>query len=91
MASGNNAQDDHESISRMADRLDLKGRARTDYIHKHMTGLGHKAVVQYTDAEEDDDDDAGGFFSSNRNRNRNRRRRSRDDDDDDDYPFGGRD
>lgn len=82
--SKNDAASDHESISRMADRLKLKGRARTDYIHKHMTGLGHKAQVQYVDNDDDNDDDGGGFFGSRRSR------RSRDDDDDD-YPFGGRD
>lgn len=77
--SDDDVQADHESISGMADRLKLKGRARQDYIHKHMTGLGHKPQVTYTASDDDDDDDSSGFFGRKRNRS------SRDDDDD--YPF----
>jgi hypothetical protein len=73
------AQSDYESVSRMADRMKLKGRARTDYIHKHMTTLGHRAVINYVEADDDDESDGGGFFGSSKRRNR--------DDDDDDYPF----
>jgi len=74
---------DHETVAGMADRLGLKGKARTNYIHRHMTGLGHRPQVTYTAGEDDDDDDAGGFFGSRSRRSRSRRS----DDDDDDYPF----
>lgn len=69
------ASSDHVTVSEMADRLKLKGRAREDYIHRHMTRLGHKAVTNYVDKDDDDDDDESGFFR--------RKRRNRDDDDDD--------
>lgn len=71
------AATDHETVGAMADRLKLKGKARDDYIHRHMTRLGHRAVTQYVDRDDDDDDDESGFFG------RRRRRSPRDDDDDD--------
>jgi hypothetical protein len=66
-----------DSVNAMADRLKLKGRERTKYVHDHMTRGGYRAVPQYVPAEdnEDDDDDDTPFFSR-------RRHRSRDDDDD---------
>lgn len=77
MADKPDAATDHESVTTMAERLGLKGEAKRDYIHKHMRKLGHRAVVNYVDADDDDDEDSSGFFG------RKRRRSSRDDDDDD--------
>jgi len=73
------AATDHESVSAMADRLSLKGSARTDYIGRHMKGLGHRAVTNWVDDDENDD---GGFFGS---RSGSRSRRSGHDDDDDGF------
>ena len=75
-----------DSVSSMADRLKLKGKERTTYIHEHMTRGGYKAVPNYVKADDDDDDDDSGspFFGSRRgNRSGSRRSRRRDDDDDD--------
>ena len=77
MADKSDAAADHESVAALADRMGLKGEARRTYIHKHMTKLGHKAVVNYVDNDDDDDDDETGFFGRRRRRNS-----SRDDDDD---------
>jgi len=67
-----------DAVSDMADRLGLKGRDRTRYVHEHMTRGGYKAVPNYVKADDDDDDDDDGspFFGKQRSR------RSRDDDDD---------
>jgi hypothetical protein len=46
---------DFESVSKMADRLKLKGKDREDYIHDHMTGLGYKARRTYFKGDDDDD------------------------------------
>jgi hypothetical protein len=76
----------YDSVSNMADRLKLKGKERTTYIHEHMTRGGYKAVPNYVKADDDDDDDDSGspFFGSRRgNRSGSRRSRRRDDDDDD--------
>ena len=76
------AEDDDdlmESVTRMADRLKIKGSERQKYIHEHMTRGGYKAVPNYVKADDDEEEDKGsGFFSGG---NRSRRRR-RDDDDD---------
>lgn len=76
------AEDDDdlmESVTRMADRLKIKGSERQKYIHEHMTRGGYKAVPNYVKADGDEEDEKGsGFFSGG---NRSRRRR-RDDDDD---------
>ena len=77
---------DLESVSGMADRMGLKDKTRDNYIHRHMTSLGHRPQTSYIpggDDDDDDDDDDGGFFGSSRNRNKpsNRGRRSNNDDD----------
>jgi hypothetical protein len=70
-----------DTVSSMADRIGLKGKERTSYIHEHMTRSGYRAVPNYVkdDGDDDDDDDSGGFFRGSDKR----RSRSRDDDDDD--------
>lgn len=79
--------DDFTSVSAMADRLKLKGKDRTKYIHDHMTGFGYRMVPSYVRADDDDDDDGGGGrFFGGRSRSSSRNRRSGDDDDDA-YPF----
>jgi hypothetical protein len=82
----------HDSVSAMADRIGLKGRDRTQYIHEHMTRGGYRAVPQYVKDEGDDDDEGGSGFFGGRSRSRGGRdrdddrrsgsRRKRDDDDD---------
>jgi hypothetical protein len=73
-----------DSVTAMAERLGLKGKERTTYIHEHMTRSGYRAVPQYVKADDDDDDDGGsGFFGSGRKRKPSGHKRSRDDDDDD--------
>ena len=74
------SQADYESLAKTADRMGLKGRDRTKYIHDHMTRFGYKPVTSYVDPEDGDDDDSS-FFGRSSRRRRNR------DDDDDDYPF----
>jgi hypothetical protein len=76
--------DDYASVAAMADRLKLKGRDRSKYIHDHMTGFGYKMVPSYV-KDDDDDSDSSRFFGS-RSRSSSRSRRSGDDDDDS-YPF----
>ena len=76
--------DDYASVSRMADRLKLKGRERSKYIHDHMTGFGYRMVPSYV-RDDDDDRDAGGRFFGG-SRSSSRRSRSGDDDEDN-YPF----
>lgn len=76
--------EDHESVSRMADRLKLKkgSRERDRYIHDHMTGLGYRMVPSYVKPDDDDDDDeSGGRFRFRGSRSRSRSS------DDDGYPF----
>jgi hypothetical protein len=87
MASRNDKSedDDYASVSAMADRLKLKGKDRTKYIHDHMTGFGYRMVPSYVRADDDDDDDNGGRFFG-RSRSSSRSRRSADDEDDS-YPF----
>lgn len=69
------ADTDLEHVTKMADRLGLKGSERDEYIHRHMRGFGYKSRRSYF-RPDDDDDKSGGFFG--------KRRRSDDDDDDDD-------
>lgn len=73
-----NDDDLHDRVSEMADRLGLKGRERTTYIHEHMTRGGYKAVPQYVKGDEDDDEDdsRSPFFRGSS------RRGGHDDDDD---------
>jgi hypothetical protein len=86
----------YDTVSAMADRLELTGRERTTYIHEHMTRGGYKAVPQYVRGDDDDDDDSGGssFFGSGRRRrsggdDRGKRRgQSRSNRDDDDWYSG---
>lgn len=88
MAGRNDKDDENEdyaSVTRMADRLKLKGRDRSKYIHDHMTGFGYRMVPSYV--REDDDNDSDTRFFGGRSRSSSRSRRSRDDDDDDGYPF----
>lgn len=75
-----------DEISSMADRLGLKGEARTNYIHDHMVQLGYDAV-QSRDSyvrrqEEPDQGSTGrwGFGSGGRNQGR-QGGRNRDNDD----------
>lgn len=75
-----NAQDDHDAVIAMADRLGLTGTARRNYVHKHMTGFGHRAVINYVEGGDDDDDDDGGFFSGGGNRRRSGGSRHSDED-----------
>jgi S-adenosylmethionine:tRNA-ribosyltransferase-isomerase (queuine synthetase) len=77
-----------DSVNAMADRLKLKGKERTTYVHEHMTRSGYRAVPNYVKSEDDDDDDDGGstFFgkrSGSGSGSGSRRSRSRRDDDDD--------
>jgi hypothetical protein len=67
------ADKDLESVTAAADRLGLKGKDRTEYIHKHMTGYGYRSRRTYYEPD-DDDSGGGGFFG--------RGRRDRDDDED---------
>ena len=80
----NDKEDDlYESVSRMAERLGLKGSEKGKYIHEHMTRGGYKAVPNYVLADDgDDDDDKGSGFFGGGGRSRSRQRRNRDDDDD---------
>jgi hypothetical protein len=83
-----------DTVSGMADRLELKGKERQTYVHEHMTRGGYRMEPSYVKGDPDDDDDDGGsgFFGSNRNRSgsgsrndsrsRSRSRRSRGNDDD---------
>ena len=73
--------DDFAAVSRMADRLKLKGRDRAKYVHDHMTGFGYRMVPSYV-RDEDDDRDTSRFFGGKSGRSR----RS-DGDEDDGYPF----
>jgi hypothetical protein len=87
-----NDQEDYESVSAMADRLKLKGRERSRYIHDHMTSFGYRMVPSYVRDEDEEDDDGGRFrFGGSRPKTRERssqrRTRRSDDDDDDGYPF----
>jgi hypothetical protein len=68
-----------DSVTSMADRMGLKGRERTSYIHEHMTRSGYRAVPNYVkdEGDDDDDDEPSGFFRGSRSRGS----RSRDDDD----------
>lgn len=62
-----------DSVSAMADRIGLKGREKSRYVHEHMTRGGYRAVPSYVpadDEDDDEDDDNGGFFGG-----RGRRRR----------------
>lgn len=52
--------EDFDTVSRMAQRLKLKGRERDRYIDQHMRGLGYQSVPTYVKADDDDDDDDGG-------------------------------
>lgn len=76
MAKNEDEDDLQEQVEAMADRLGLKGRDRTRYVHEHMTRGGYRAVPQYVRGDDDDDDDDDAFFG------RSRRRRTRDSDDD---------
>ena len=65
-----------DAVQAMADRLKLKGKERSQYVHEHMVRGGYKAIPNYVKAGEDEDEDKGsGFFGSGR------RRKPRDDDD----------
>lgn len=90
--------DDYDSVAGMADRLGLEGKDRSQYIHRHMRGLGYRMQPSYVKADDgdDDDDDDDGFFparkrkaqggsSSSNRQSSSRGRRSRNDDDDDWY------
>jgi hypothetical protein len=55
---------DYRSVKAMGERLGLKGEGLANYIHKHMTTLGHKPQTRYTpgDGDDKDDGDDGSFF-----------------------------
>ena len=85
MASNDKEDDLYETVSKMAERLGLKGSEKGKYIHEHMTRGGYKAVPNYVLANDDDDDDdkGSGFFGGSGGRGRScQRGRSRDDDED---------
>jgi hypothetical protein len=52
---------DYDYVTKMADRLKLKGKDRETYIHDHMTGLGYKAKVSYAKDDEGDGDNVRRF------------------------------
>jgi len=67
--------EDFDTVSRMAQRLKLKGRERDRYIDQHMRGLGYRSVPTYVrpDDGDDDDEDSGRSrysFRSSRGRGR---------------------
>ena len=70
----------YDRVADMADRLDLSGREREQYIHEHMTRGGYRAVPQYVRDEGDDQDrdrDSGsGFFRGRDRDDRDREGRS---------------
>jgi hypothetical protein len=76
-----NDDDLMEAVTGMADRLKLKGKERSQYIHEHMTRGGYKAIPNYVRADEDDDDDdkGTGFFGRGGGGGRSRRSRTEDD------------
>jgi hypothetical protein len=81
----------YESVIRMADRMQIKGKERQAYIHDHMTQGGYEQVqtresyAKVKQAEEEGDGGGGsrwGFGgSSGGGSSRRSRRDSRDDDD----------
>lgn len=71
MARDNDDDNLQEQVESMADRLKLKGKQRSKYIHEHMLQGGYRAEPHYVRDEEEDEDEGSGFFG---------RRRSRDDD-----------
>lgn len=83
---GKSDQEDYESVSKMADRLQLKGKDRSRYIHDHMTGFGYRMVPSYVREDEDGEEEDSRFFGR-RSRSSSRSRRSERDAEDDDYPF----
>ena len=79
--------DDYESVAAMADRLGLKGKERSQYLHDHMTGLGYRMVPSYVREDEDEDSGSGrfGLSRSRRDQGRRSRRSERDEEDSADY------
>lgn len=80
----NDSDQDYESVSKMADRMGLKGRDREKYVHEHMTSLGYSSRRSYyTPEDEDDDGDNDRFGLRKRGRNSGQQsRRNRQDDSD---------
>jgi len=62
--------EDFDSVTRMAQRLKLKGRERERYVDQHMRGLGYRSVPTYVKPDDDDDEDdsRGGRFGFRRGR-----------------------
>jgi hypothetical protein len=82
-ASQDDVDADFDSVSALADRMGLKDEEKDRYVHKHMTGLGHKSVRSYAPNDSDDSDDDDDFLPrrSRNNNGRNKSRHNRDDDD----------
>ena len=60
---------DLETVTAMAERLKLKGKEKSQYIHDHMTGLGYRSEPHYVrDGEEGDGDSGSGRFGFKKNR-----------------------
>lgn len=55
------AEEDFESLSAMADRLQLEGEDRENYIGQHMVKFGHKPVTSWVDAEPEPKEQANSF------------------------------
>jgi hypothetical protein len=74
MAEDETTSEDYEHVTSMADRLGLKDKERTQYIHEHMTGLGYEPRTSYHRSE-----DKKNSSGSNRFGMGSRRRASGDD------------
>lgn len=74
---------DHLTVSEMADKLGLSGDERERYVHRHMTGMGHAAQRTYVPGDDDDDDRRSrrGTRTDNTRGNTGNRRNRNDDDD----------
>lgn len=74
MADDRDPEEDLASFTATAERLGLKGKERSRYIHEHMTGVGYKAEPRYvtSDDDEDEEDDGGRFSVRRRSGSRNR-------------------
>jgi hypothetical protein len=82
-------EDLYDSVSRMADRMGLKGPKRATYIDDHMTQGGYERVQSresYAKIQDEDDEGGGdgnrwGFGGGRRGNGGGQNRRGRDDDD----------
>jgi len=64
------AKDDHDLLDALAERLGLDEGETENFVTSSMRRLGHKARIDWDDADDSGDEKGGDFFSKKREQRR---------------------